>query len=100
MEKCRCDDTDGEGIGDVEYIELLEVDREGVITTLGTYDVELTAPYTPVAPAECAVEGAELVIVVQVHRIDVSAGGFRRRRDGPPSVGTATAHGGPGRARS
>ncbi len=56
VERCGCDDTTGDGIGDVQYTELWAVDPcDGAAPTLlGTYlDGDLTQPYTPVAPVEC-----------------------------------------------
>ncbi|MEU4406196.1 hypothetical protein AB0F88_16870 [Streptosporangium sp. NPDC023963] len=58
IKACRCDDTDGDGIGDTDYVELLGVGCDGSLTSLGTYTEDLSAPYTPVAPVECPVEGA------------------------------------------
>ncbi|MGO4751738.1 hypothetical protein AB4212_24505, partial [Streptomyces sp. 2MCAF27] len=37
IEACRCDDTTGDGTGDVDYVELLAVDCTGSLTSLGTY---------------------------------------------------------------
>jgi hypothetical protein len=34
---CRCDDTDGDGLPDQEYTELLAVDCDGNLTSVGTY---------------------------------------------------------------
>ncbi|MFD8509706.1 hypothetical protein ACFV27_00970 [Streptomyces antimycoticus] len=56
MERCGCDDTDGDDIGDVTYTELWAVDPCGGDDPelLGTFlDGDLTSPYTPVAPVEC-----------------------------------------------
>jgi hypothetical protein len=56
VERCGCDDTDGDGIGDVTYTELWAVDPCGgqAPTLLGTYlGGDLAQPYTPVAPVEC-----------------------------------------------
>jgi hypothetical protein len=56
IERCGCDDTDGDGIGDVQYTELWAVDPCGGAAPelLGTFlDGDLTQPYTPVAPVEC-----------------------------------------------
>ncbi|WP_437020648.1 hypothetical protein [Streptomyces sp. enrichment culture] len=56
VERCGCDDTDGDGIGDVTYTELWAVDPCGGAAPelLGTYlDGDLTQPYTPVSPVEC-----------------------------------------------
>ncbi|MFD5788577.1 hypothetical protein ACFWH1_18385 [Streptomyces sp. NPDC127037] len=56
IERCSCDDTDGDGIGDVTYTELWAVDPCGGAAPelLGTFlDGDLTQPYTPVAPVEC-----------------------------------------------
>ncbi|MEZ0073611.1 hypothetical protein [Planotetraspora sp. GP83] len=56
VERCGCDDTDGDGIGDVQYTELWAVDpcNGEAPALLGSYeDGDLTKPYTPVAPVEC-----------------------------------------------
>ncbi|MCX4458672.1 hypothetical protein OOK58_42955 [Streptomyces sp. NBC_01728] len=56
LERCGCDDTDGDGIGDVTYTELWAVDPCGgdAPVLLGAFlDGDLTQPYTPVAPVEC-----------------------------------------------
>ncbi|MFF3441762.1 hypothetical protein [Streptosporangium sp. NPDC002721] len=58
IEQCRCDDTDGDGVGDTDYVELLGVACDGTLTPLGIYTADLAGPYTPVAPVECPVEGA------------------------------------------
>ncbi|MFF4733340.1 hypothetical protein ACFY3M_50715 [Streptomyces mirabilis] len=62
VERCGCEDTDGDGIGDVQYTELWAVDPcDGAAPTLlGTYlDGDLTQPYTPTAPVDCT--AAELL---------------------------------------
>ncbi|WP_433341729.1 hypothetical protein [Streptomyces sp. CA-253872] len=52
-EECRWDDADGDGVGDVRYVELIAVDGcTGALTTVGTYAPGLTGPYEPVAPVE------------------------------------------------
>ncbi|WP_158677817.1 hypothetical protein [Streptomyces sp. SPB074] len=52
-EECRWDDTDGDGVGDVPYVELIAVDAcTGALSTVGTYAPGLTGPYEPVAPVE------------------------------------------------
>jgi hypothetical protein len=56
VERCGCDDTDGDGVGDETFTELWAVDPCGgaAPALLGTYlDGDLTQPYTPVAPVEC-----------------------------------------------
>ncbi|MFI1954804.1 hypothetical protein ACH437_23650 [Streptomyces xinghaiensis] len=56
IERCGCDDTNGDGLGDVQYVELWAIDPCGgdAPAPLGTYlDGDLTQPYTPVAPVEC-----------------------------------------------
>ncbi|WP_158697935.1 hypothetical protein [Streptomyces prunicolor] len=56
VERCGCDDTDGDGLGDATYTELWAVDPCGGAAPelLGTYlDGDLTKPYTPTAPVEC-----------------------------------------------
>ncbi|MGW2074264.1 hypothetical protein ACWCPK_38510 [Streptomyces sp. NPDC001953] len=60
LERCGCDDTDGDGVGDVNYTELWAIDPNGVDAPvlLGTYqDGDLTQPYTPVAPVDCSTDG-------------------------------------------
>src|SRR5690606_20986230 len=55
LEECRCDQV-GDEI--VSYVELIAVDADGTLSTLGTYTEDLSGPYTPVSPVECPVEGA------------------------------------------
>ncbi|MER6828884.1 hypothetical protein ABT352_23085 [Streptosporangium sp. NPDC000563] len=99
LEECRWDDTDGDGLGDVTYVELLQVDGcSGAISSLGTYTDDLTAPYTPVAPTtECPVKGAPPVTGVQARRVELAAGASWDASVVPrlQSV-TAVAHGGSG----
>ncbi|WP_405961285.1 hypothetical protein OG235_37125 [Streptomyces sp. NBC_00024] len=99
IEACRCDDTDGDGVGDIDYVELLAVDCDGALTSIGTYIADLSAPYTPVAPIDCAVgaEGAEPAMAVQAHRVQLAAGQSWSAASVPTlrSV-TATAHTGTG----
>ncbi|MFJ4627180.1 hypothetical protein [Streptomyces sp. NPDC088847] len=102
IQACRCDDTDGDGLPDVGYVELLAVDCDGNLTSLGTYTDGLTAPYTPVAPVACDTladdEGADPAFGVQAHRVELAVG------DGPWNVSaipalqsvTAVAHAGTG----
>ena len=61
LERCGCDDTDGDGIGDVIYTELWAIDPCGGEdpALIGTYeDGDPAKPYTPTAPVECTVEDA------------------------------------------
>ncbi|MEV0016693.1 hypothetical protein [Streptomyces tendae] len=78
IEACRCDDTDGDGLPDVGYVELLAVDCEGTLTSLGTYTDGLTGPYTPVSPVDCnaldEAEGADPAFGVQARRVELTAG--------------------------
>ncbi|MET8609812.1 hypothetical protein [Streptomyces misionensis] len=56
VERCGCDDTNGDGTGDTQYTELWAIDpcNGHAPVLLGTYeDGDLTKPYTPVAPVEC-----------------------------------------------
>ncbi|MFF1834233.1 hypothetical protein ACFVXE_08510 [Streptomyces sp. NPDC058231] len=56
IERCGCDDTDGDGVGDVTYTELWAVDpcNGAAPELIGTFqDGDLTQPYTPVAPVDC-----------------------------------------------
>ncbi|WP_309317391.1 hypothetical protein [Streptomyces salinarius] len=73
---CRCDDTDGDGIADLDYVELMGVDCDGQLTSVGTYLPDLSAPYTPVAPVDCAEsgDGADPVVTVQARRVELAAG--------------------------
>jgi hypothetical protein len=62
VERCGCDDTNGDGIGDITYTELWAVDPCGgdAPALLGTYENgDLTQPYTPVSPVDCT--AAELL---------------------------------------
>ncbi|MFD4855150.1 hypothetical protein [Streptomyces atratus] len=74
IEACRCDDTDGDGVADTDYVELLAVDCEGSLTSIGTYTPDLSAPYTPVAPVPCETGGAPSATGVQAHRVELVAG--------------------------
>ncbi|MEU2487039.1 hypothetical protein ABZ593_20825 [Streptomyces sp. NPDC012617] len=76
IQACRCDDTDGDGLADTDYVELIGVDCKGVLTPLGTYLPDLSAPYVPVAPVDCdqVDEGAEAAIGVQARRAELAAG--------------------------
>lgn len=49
----RCDDTNGDGLPDVWYVELLGVDCQGTVSPLGTYTCDLSEAYEPVAPVDC-----------------------------------------------
>jgi hypothetical protein len=99
LEECRWDDTDGDGVGDTRYVELISVDAcSGTLTTVGTYDEDLTGPYTPVSPtAGGPIEGAPPAAAVQAHRTELTLGASWDAADVPllQSV-TATAHGGTG----
>ncbi|MET9462431.1 hypothetical protein ABZY05_46790 [Streptomyces canus] len=56
IERCGCDDADGDGLGEVTYTELWAVDPcgEDDPELLGAFlDGDLTQPYTPVAPVDC-----------------------------------------------
>ncbi|MFE9319243.1 hypothetical protein ACFYNV_29790 [Streptomyces albidoflavus] len=97
---CRCDDADGDGIADTDYVEFLAVDCEGTLTSLGTYTAELDAPYAPVAPIDCAEtdEGAEPAIGVQARRVELAPGAGPWDASVFPTLQsvTAVAHGGSG----
>ncbi|MEV6738711.1 hypothetical protein AB0N14_17970 [Streptomyces sp. NPDC051104] len=102
LEECRCDDTDGDGVPDVGYLELLAVDCTGTVTSLGTYTEDLTGPYTPVSPVDCRTlddtEGAPPAFGAQAHRIELTGSGTWTADAWPTlqSV-TAVAHSGTGR---
>ncbi|WP_019061699.1 hypothetical protein [Streptomyces prunicolor] len=72
----KCDDTDGDGIADAWYVELLGVDCTGTPTPLGTYTCDLSAPYTPVAPVDCDAPDpvVERPAGVQAHRVQLVPG--------------------------
>jgi hypothetical protein len=78
IKACRCDDTDGDGLPDVSYVELLGLDCTGALTSLGTYADGLTGPYTPVSPVDCDAiaddDGADPVLGVQARRVELAAG--------------------------
>uniref|UniRef100_UPI003D086F76 hypothetical protein n=1 Tax=Streptomyces koyangensis TaxID=188770 RepID=UPI003D086F76 len=77
LSACRWDDTDGDGIADTEYVELLAVDCEGALTSVGTYLPDLSAPYAPVSPVDgdTADPGPEPAVTVQAHRVQLAPGG-------------------------
>ncbi|MFF4900436.1 hypothetical protein [Streptomyces sp. NPDC001068] len=99
LQACRCDDADGDGIADTDYVELLAVDCTGAVTSLGSYTADLSAPYTPVAPISCdeTDEGADPAVGVQARRVELAAGETWDAATWPTlqSV-TAVAHGGTG----
>ncbi|MET8609811.1 hypothetical protein [Streptomyces misionensis] len=100
LSACRCDDTDGDGLADTEYVELLAVDCTGTLTSVGTYTPDLAAPYTPVAPAPCETsnEGAEPALGVQAGRVELSVGAtWDAATVAALRSVTATAHTGTGR---
>jgi hypothetical protein len=73
----RCDDTDGDGIADTWYIELLGVDCQGTVSTLGTYLCDLSGPYTPLNPVDCDADddqGAPAAFGAQVRRRELAPG--------------------------
>jgi hypothetical protein len=97
IQACRCDDADGDGLADTNYVELIGVDCEGVLTSLGTYLPDLSAPYVPVAPVDCdqTDQGADPAFGVQARRVELTAGASWSAAAFPTlqSV-TAVAHGG------
>ncbi|MFD4314992.1 hypothetical protein [Streptomyces sp. NPDC058548] len=96
VERCLCDDTDGDGTGDTDYIELVAVDARGVLTVLGTYTPDYE-PYEPVAPIACPSEGAEPAVGIQAHRVEVApAGSWSAASVALLQSVTMTAHGGTG----
>ncbi|MFD6926525.1 hypothetical protein ACFV99_40790 [Streptomyces sp. NPDC059944] len=99
LSACRWDDTDGDGIADTEYVELLAVDCEGVLAGIGTYLPDLSEPYEPVSPVDgsTADPGPEPAVNVQAHRVQLAPGGTWDAADVAAlrSV-TLTAHSGTG----
>ncbi|MDP4501060.1 hypothetical protein [Nonomuraea turcica] len=97
LSECRWDDTDGDGLGDVEYVELIAVNGcTGALASIGTYLPDLSGPYTPIAPTtECPTEGAPAARGVRARRVQLGPGGTWDAATVPllQSV-TATAHGG------
>ncbi|MCC9686868.1 hypothetical protein [Streptomyces sp. MNU103] len=98
LSACRWDDTDGDGIADQEYVELLAVDCDGVLSSVGTYTCDLAAPYTPVAPVDAPEDvGAEPAVGVQAHRVELPPGAsWDAAAHGTLRSVTATAHTGTG----
>ncbi|MFD5788578.1 hypothetical protein ACFWH1_18390 [Streptomyces sp. NPDC127037] len=101
IEACRCDDTDGDGIPDTAYVELLAVDCDGNLSSIGTYTAGLTAPYTPVAPVDCEAAddeaGADPAFGVQARRTELTAGASWSAAAWPTLQSiTAVAHAGTG----
>ncbi|MEU2264935.1 hypothetical protein ABZ568_00475 [Streptomyces olindensis] len=96
----RCDDTTGDGLPDVEYVELLAVDCEGALTSLGTYTCTLDAPYTPVSPVDCHPDSEpvpQVVSGVQARRVELAPGAtWTAAAYGTLRAVSATAHNGTG----
>ncbi|MER7742309.1 hypothetical protein ABTX34_29010 [Streptomyces sp. NPDC096538] len=77
LEVCRCSDDDGDGIPEVGYVELLAVDCQGAVTSVGTYLPDYSAPYVPAAPMDCDAGedlGADPVFGVQAGRVVLAPG--------------------------
>jgi hypothetical protein len=76
IQQDRCDDTDGDGIADTWYVELLGVDCRGELSSVGTYTCDLAAVYVPVAPVDCDAPNpvVERPVGVQAHRVQLTAG--------------------------
>jgi hypothetical protein len=96
----RCDDTTGDGMPDISYVELLGVDCQGTVSSLGTYTCTLDAPYTPVSPVDCCpdVEPRPPVAPgVQARRVELPPGrSWNGLLYGTLRQVTATAHNGTG----
>ncbi|MER6632314.1 hypothetical protein ABT301_29540 [Streptomyces sp. NPDC000987] len=76
IERCGCDDTTGDGVGDVTYTELWAVDpcNGAAPELLGTYEGgDLAKPYTPTSPVDCTASDALDAEPVQL--CDVQADG-------------------------
>ncbi|MBT3161512.1 hypothetical protein HTV80_00085 [Streptomyces sp. Vc74B-19] len=99
LTECRWDDTDGDGIADAAYVELIGVSCDGTLSSLGTYREDLSEPYTPVSPVdpEEDPQDAPKATFVQAHRVELAAGASWNADSVVllQSV-TATAHGGTG----
>ncbi|MFC8723763.1 hypothetical protein [Streptomyces bacillaris] len=97
IEQCRYDDTDGDGAADETYVELLGVDCEGALTSLGTYTEGLAEPYTPVSPVGPPEDGPDPVTLVEPHRVELAPGqSWSAASVTLLQAVTATAHGGTG----
>jgi hypothetical protein len=66
---CRCDDTDGDGVGEISYKEIVKIDDAGVTTILATYNRTMTTAYTPVSPVDCSVPGDNLVATTPRYKV-------------------------------
>jgi hypothetical protein len=58
---CKCDDADGDGVGEVSYREIISIDAAGFVRSLATYNRSMTAAYTPVSPIDCSVPGDNMI---------------------------------------
>lgn len=75
LKECRCDDTDGDGIADTAYVELIAVYEDGTLMPLGTYTEDLTGPYTPVSPVACeTASSVEPARGAQARRVELAEG--------------------------
>ncbi|MEZ7005831.1 hypothetical protein [Streptomyces sp. AD55] len=97
IEQCRYDDTDGDGVADVTYVELYGVGCDGAVTPLGAFTEDLSEPYTPVSPVVAEDEAPPTATYVEPHRVELGAGESWDASSVTllQSV-TATAHGGTG----
>lgn len=94
-ERCRCDDTNGDGIADATFIELFCIGADGAVELIGTFDADdPSVPYVPVSPVECdAGAGAvETVTGVRAFRVVLDPGAtWDLEADGGVLVQTVTA---------
>ncbi|MFF3665463.1 hypothetical protein [Microtetraspora malaysiensis] len=76
LERCRCDDTTGDGLADTRYVELYAVDGDGTVTPIGTYTQDLAQPYTPVSPVDCdaGATPTQQIVGVRARRVELAPG--------------------------
>ncbi|NED82030.1 hypothetical protein G3I76_18275, partial [Streptomyces sp. SID11233] len=65
VQECRWDDTDGDGIADASYVELIGIGCDGTLTPLGTYTEGLAEAYVPVSPVAPPEEEPPTATVVE-----------------------------------
>jgi hypothetical protein len=60
LDECRCDDVAGDGSVIARYVELIGVNSDGSLTSLGYWTEDFTSPYDPVSPIPCPGGGATI----------------------------------------
>ena len=77
----KCVDTNGDGVGDTSYKEIVSITPQGLATVIATYNRTLTATYTPIAPVDCSVPGDNLIEVIPGYKLQSGLGTWTLNAD-------------------